>query len=140
MQSRPVLFPILIASLLLLSSCARTIKFNNSPIVPAADGKVTLKEDKNNNYALNIKIKNLGPAKNLSPARSTYVVWMQTANSGTKNLGQLQTSSKFLSKALTASLQTVTSFEPVSFFVTAEDDAVREYPGSQVVLRTDSFR
>ena len=81
----------------------------------------------------------LAEPKRLSPPRQMYVVWMETEQNGTKNIGQLNTSSGMFSKTLKSSLKTVSSFKPTKIFITAEDDASIQYPGGQRVLNTDSF-
>ncbi len=98
-----------------------------------------MKKDKNNNYALTIHVKNLPKPENLTPAHEEYVVWMETQNGSVKNIGRLVSASGLLSKKLKASLETVTPFEPVRVFITAEDNAGIQFPGSDVVLRTKSF-
>ena len=45
---------ILISIMLLYSSCAQTVKFQNSAIVPAAQGTVKVKQDANKNYRIEI--------------------------------------------------------------------------------------
>ena len=72
----------------------------------------------------------------LSPAKSTYVVWMNTEQNGTKNIGQVTTSSGMFSSTLRSSLKTVTTFKPVGFFITAEDNANIQQAGGQVVIKT----
>ncbi len=73
-------------------SCARTISFQTSSVVPAANGKVKIKKDNNNNYGIKISLTNLAAPNRLQPSKNTYVVWMQTDNNGTKNIGQINTS------------------------------------------------
>jgi hypothetical protein len=107
--------------------------------VPEAEGYVKVKKDKNSNYDIDVSIRNLADPKRLTPARKTYVVWMETNQNGTKNIGQLNSSSGMFSKALKASLTTVSTFKPERIFITAEDDPKIEYPGSQVVITTSSF-
>ncbi len=121
------------------SSCARKVNFQTSSVVPAAQGKVKVKKDNNNNYGIKISITNLAEPKRLQPPKNTYVVWMQTADNGTKNIGQINSSTGFLSSKLKASFETVSSFKPQRIFITAEDDASIQYPGMQVVLSTDHF-
>lgn len=77
----------------------------------------------------------LAEASRLSPPKQTYVVWMDTEQAGRKNIGQLKTSDGFLSNTMKSSLNTVSSFKPTGFFITAEDDANVTYPGT-VVLST----
>ncbi len=123
-----------------LQSCGTTkYKFSTSSVVPAAEGSVKVKKDKNNNYNIDLSVMRLADPKRLSPAKATYVVWIDTQNNGTKNIGQLKTSSSMISSTLKSSLKTVTPFKPVRIFITAEDDANIQYPGGQVVLNTSNF-
>lgn len=123
----------------LLSSCATKYAFSTSSVVPAAEGSVKVKKDKNNNYNIELDVKRLADPKRLNPAKDVYVVWMETAQNGRKNIGQLKTSSGLFSSTLKSSLKTVSPFKPVTFFITAEDNADIQYPGGQEVLRTNSF-
>lgn len=110
--------------------------FSGSNIVPAATGSVKIKTDKNKNHTVQVSVANLAPVSKLSPPQNTYVVWMVTESNGTINIGQLKSSGSLLSKALKASLQTVTSFTPKSFFITAEDNGDVQFPGTYLVLTT----
>jgi len=135
------IFSIALIFLLVLSlaSCARKISFQTSSVVPAAEGSVKVKKDNNNNYSIDLNVIRLADPKRLDPSKSTYVVWIETAENGSKNIGSLNTSSSMLSKTLKSSLKTVSPFKPVSLFITAEDNADIQYPGTQVVLRTNRF-
>jgi len=135
------IFSIALIFLLVLSlaSCARKISFQTSSVVPAAEGSVKVKKDKNNNYSIDLNVIRLADPKRLEPSKSTYVVWIETAENGSKNIGSLNTSSSMFSKTLKSSLKTVSPFKPESLFITAEDNADIQYPGTQVVLRTNRF-
>ncbi len=133
---RLAILPGIIAFALIFSSCAKKMSFGVSNVTPAAQGTVKVKTDKNKNYAIDVKIKNLAPADRLTPSKKVYVVWMVTSGNITKNIGQLKSSSKFLSKKLKANLKTISSFKPDYFFITGEDDAQTQYPGFPVVLST----
>lgn len=111
--------------------------FASSSVVPAAKGSVKYKKDKNSNYHIDLKVIHLANSNKLTPARETYVVWMDTEKNGVKNLGQLKSSDSFLSSTLKGSLSAVTPFEPKSFFITAEDNSNVSYPGAEVVLKTN---
>ncbi|RYY09931.1 MAG: hypothetical protein EOO04_37670 [Chitinophagaceae bacterium] len=124
---------------LAFSSCATKHRFTTSPVVPAAEGSVKVKKDNNSNYSIGLKVKRLADSKRLSPPRDMYIVWMETADNGIKNIGRLNTSSGFLSKTLKSSLNTVSTFRPTGFFITGENEAGLAYPSGFVVLRTDSF-
>ncbi len=129
-------------SLLLLftiASCAKKISFNNSTVVPAATGQVKIKSDKNNNHNISIKINHLAKPSQLQPAKKTYVVWMNTEDNGIKNIGQINSSTGFLSGKLKSSFSTVSAFKPVKIFITAENDATIQYPDNQVILTTGNF-
>jgi hypothetical protein len=123
----------------LLPSCAKKIMFNNSNIVPAAEGYVKIKTDKNKNYIIDLNVKNLAEPDRLSPPKKMYMVWMETDGNGVKALGQLKTSSSMISSALKSSLQSTTPYKPTAFFITAEDDVAAQYPSSFVVLRSSGY-
>jgi hypothetical protein len=130
----------LVALILVFSlfACSRKIAFNTSTVVPGAEGRVKMKKDNNNNYALDLEVKNLADPKRLPLPQNMYVVWIETSD-GVKNLGQLRTSSGLLSSTMRASLETVTPFRPTRVFITAENDASISYPNAQVVLATNPF-
>lgn len=125
--------------LVALSSCARKVGFDNSPVVPAAEGKVKVKKDGNKNYAVDVKVSNLAEPGRLAQPKDVYVVWMETERNGIQNLGQLKTSSGLFSDNLKASLETVTPYKPIRIFITGENAANIQYPSSFVVLNTRSF-
>lgn len=116
------------------ASCAKKIVFPVSTVLPAAEGVVKIKTDKNKNYALELTVRHIAGPERLTPGRKCYVVWMETSENGIKNLGQLR-----ISKKLNGSLETISSFKPTTVFITAEDDASTATPGMDVVLKTNSF-
>lgn len=121
---------------LFMQSCAKKYAFAISSIVPAAEGSVMVKKDKNKNYNIQLKVANLADPKRLSQPKDMYIVWMETDHSNNTNIGQLNTSSGMFSKSLKSSLNTVTSFKPTAFFITAENSADIQFPGGDVVLKT----
>ncbi len=125
--------------LLIFNSCAQKVNFQTSSIVPAAEGSVKVKKDNNKNYVITIKIDDLADVERLEYSKEVYVVWMLDKNDIIKNMGQINSNKKFLSNKLKARFETVSSFEPVKIFITAENDADVRYPGRQVVLSTNSF-
>jgi hypothetical protein len=125
---------------LLFNSCATNENFLNSSVVPAARGSVKVKRDNNKNWVIQISLSNLSEATRLQPSKLTYIVWMITDRELTKNIGQLNSSKGFMSKQLKGSFKTVSSDRPVRIFITAEDDAGIQSPGSEVVLSTDKFQ
>jgi hypothetical protein len=135
--SKTVCFVVAASLFLVVSACSKKMMFASSSVVPAATGSVKIKTDNNKNHTIDVSVTNLASADKLSPPKNIYVVWMVTENNGTKNIGQLNSSSGLLSKTMKASLKTVTSFNPTSFFITAEDNGDIQYPQSSTVLTTN---
>jgi len=121
------------------SSCATKSKFLSSSTVPAAHGDVKVKSDHNNNYAIEVKVANLAEVEKLQTSKNSYVVWMETDQGRTINLGQLNSDTRFLSKQLKASLVTKSSFKPVMIFITTEESTNAQYPDHDIILTTNRF-
>jgi hypothetical protein len=131
--------PLIIATFFCLcwfSSCSTRMKFATSTVVPAAQGSVKVGKDDNGNYDIELNILHLTDPSRLQPAKKIYVIWMETASNGTKNIGQLKSSTGFFTSTLKAYFHTVTPFKPERFFITAENDPSVKTPGSQTVLIT----
>lgn len=111
-----------------------------SSVVPAAEGKIKIKKDRNNNYVIDISVIRLADPERLQPPKKTYVVWIETNGYGTKNIGRLVSSTGLLSNTLKASLNTITSFKPRRIFITAEENGAIQYPAGQVVLTTNYLK
>ena len=125
--------------ILILSSCATKAKFLDSPLAPAAEGHIKMKTDRNKNYVIKIEIFNLALPEKLNPPKKVYVVWMDDGNNNLKNMGQVKSSSAFLSKALKASFQNISSFRPIKIFITSEYEANVQVPSQDVILSTNNF-
>lgn len=121
---------IFIISFLVLASCSSTLKLPVSNKTPAAVITVKQKKDKNENYTLIITAENLASAQRLSPPRETYVVWVETAQNGLKNVGQLNPEN-----GKEATLETVSAFEPVEIIITAEDEGNISIPTGTEITR-----
>lgn len=117
-----------------MNSCAKKIYFQTSSVVPAAEGKLTVTNDKNNNYVIKMQISNLADVERLEPPKNSYVVWMETDGGLAKNIGRIISTNK-----LNVSFETVTAFKPSKIFITAEVDESTQYPGSMLVLTTNRF-
>lgn len=130
---------LMITMMFIIASCSTSESFLNSSVVPGATGKVKVKKDNNQNYVINLQVEDLAPIERLQSSKQMYVVWMETERGIFENLGQLKTSTGFMSKQRTASLETVSSFKPVRFFITAENEKNVRYPDQEVILTTDRF-
>jgi hypothetical protein len=122
------------------SSCSRPTTFQTSSVVPAAEGTISLKKDKNKNYVINIDLFNLAEVDRLTPPRKVYVVWMESAEGRFKNLGQINSSHEGLAKKLKASFETVSPVKPIKIFITAEDESGVNFPGTIVVLQSREIK
>lgn len=122
-----------------LNSFAKKVRFSISTVVPAARGYVKITRDNNQNYIVKIELSDLAEADRLQPPKLTYVVWMVSNDASTMNMGQVKSSSTFLTNRLKASFETTTPYKPTQIFITAEDDPGYQLPGTQIVLTTKKF-
>jgi hypothetical protein len=120
-----------------ITSCTDKTDFLVSSVVPAANGYVKVKQDKNKNYSIQIHVSDLAEVERLDTLKLSYVAWIETDNANYKNIGQLISSKSGFSKQHKASLATVSSFQPLKVFITAEDDINVQMPDRKVVLTTD---
>lgn len=132
-------FSLMLVVILVASSCSNKISFLTSTVVPAARGTVKIKNDSNKNHTINIALLNLAEPERLNPAKKMYMVWMETDQGATKNIGQIMTDNGTFSKTLKADFKTVTSFTPVKIFITAENDANVQSPSWEIILTTAKF-
>ncbi|MFN3757392.1 MAG: hypothetical protein ACK4RM_10580 [Flavobacterium sp.] len=124
-------FVLFFALSMLITSCANTAKFPVSGSVPAADITAQKKQDKNNNFTIEVTAKNLADAQRLNPPRNNYSVWIVTEDGITKNIGQLSNRN-----ARTAVLKAVTPFNFREIFVTAENQGDLTFPSGTEISRT----
>ena len=110
-----------------------------TPLIPEDKGQMQVKRDASSNYVIQINIADLEAVKKLVPAKEAYVVWMIAENKQTKNLGQIEGANTWLSKKDKASFEAVTALKPTKVFITAENDAMIQKPGTQVVWSTKTF-
>ncbi len=133
---------VLLSAIILIvpvNACAQRVKFSKSVIVPAAQGVVLVKKDKNNNYLIKVNIDNLAAPERLTPSKQAYVLWMITEDNMPKNIGKIKVATKFLSTKLKASFETVSAIRPTRIFITAENDASIQYADYEVILTTNNF-
>lgn len=121
----------LVVLLFVLSACAQKVNFQKSSIVPAAVADMKVEKDKNENYIIEIEVKNLAKPQSLTPSRKVYVVWNQSVH-GNFNLGQLRVNDK-----LKAKLKASTVYKPEKIIIAAENDPMATQPSNQVVLESE---
>jgi len=134
-----LLFIITVMLVTSLSSCATKTHFITSSITPGAEGVVKVKKDDNKNYRINISIANLARPTDLQPPRETYVVWMEGNLNDLRNIGQIKSSSSFMSKSLRGSFEAVSAVKPKKIFITAENDPSIQYPDNNNIVLTTNY-
>jgi len=117
---------------LMLSSCATTVNFPVSQLAPAAEGSTKIRQDKNGNYNITVRVNYLADAERLNPPRSQYIVWVEKEDGSFQNIGILV--SDRLNKAR---LETKTPFVPYRILITAEDEGAPTWPGTQELFRSE---
>ena len=127
-------------AILVFASCAKKVTFNPSTTVPGASGTVKIKKDKNANYLVELRVKNLPKADNLNPPKRIYTVWMETIDNRALNIGKLDNSRSLFSRKRKGQLETTSSFRPVRVFITPEDEVAPKIPGAEPVLTTNLFK
>ena len=121
--------------LIFATSCAQTVAFRETPDAPAALGEAKIRADRNNNTRVELDVRHLAPPQNLTPPKSAYVVWFESPEGKTLNMGQL-----IVGSDRRARFDAVTPLKVLRVLITAEDRVLAESPSNQVVLRTETFR
>ena len=135
-RTRKIFIGFLAAMIMLpFSVYAKKIPFLQSSRAPAAEGYVKVKNDRNKNYVIKIRIDNLAEIEDLVPAKHSYVVWMDIDGDITKNIGRINSTNQ-----LKVSFETVSSFQPIKIFITTEEDENAHEPSWNIILTTDNFR
>ena len=127
-------------AVILLASCAKKVTFNPSTTVPGATGGVKIKKDNNDNYAIELNVRNLPEADDLQPPKRSYTVWMETVDNRALNIGSLDISRGLFSRKRKGTMETTSSFRPVRIFVTPEDERAPVVPTTSPVLSTKLFK
>lgn len=101
--------------LIYIYSCNSGVYFPVSQITPSSVIKTKAKKDKFSNTAISVVATNL--TDQFSDPKKVYVVWITSKNNGIRNLGELKKKNRKRS-----TLKTLTAFEPVEIFITAEKE------------------
>ncbi len=150
---RKVLSGILAASILLtFYSCAKktvaaakteTPVVSETPattVVSENKGQVQIKRDAAGNYVIQINLRELEAVNKFDEAsKKAYIVWMNTENGTSKNLGQINSNTGWLSDKSKASFEATSALKPTKVFITEEDMAGVTKPGKNIIWSTNSF-
>jgi hypothetical protein len=123
-------FSLLLLMAVTIACGSRTVHMTPASTQPAAEGTAKLDHDKNGNLTVDLKVKHLAKPQNLTPPKSTYLVWMQPSSGEARRLGELRVNDnlqgEFKSPVPVANFQ---------LFVTAEDGPTVTQPSGTEVLR-----
>jgi len=122
----------LLLSFLLANTTAwgREDRLTNTGAAPAAEGKVLTDNDRNGNTGVEVHVKHMATPQSLTPARQTYLVWVQPRGKEPELLGALR-----VNEDLEGSLKAATPYKAFDIFITAEDNLKPETPSSMVILK-----
>lgn len=111
------------------------------PAIPAENkGQVQIKRDASGNYVIQINLRELEEMNKLeATSKKAYIVWMNADNEKTKNLGQINSNSGWLSDKSKASFEALSLLKPTKVFITEEDMAGVKTPGKKIIWSTNSF-
>ena len=99
--------------------------------VPAANGTVTVKRNKNNkNTDLDVKVRNLAAPSSLTPSEGVYVVWVRPNGDTPQKEGAIG-----LGNNLSGELKAVTTAKDFEVFITAEPGETVTTPSGPEVLK-----
>ena len=129
-----------IFALLQLTSCSSKHEFLVSSVEPAARGYAKVNRDKNENYLIHLNVEYLAEPERLDPPRETYVVWLDTKEKEPKNIGQIHHDKHSEAKNLKFSFETVSVYDPVRIYITAENDAAVSEPNEPIILSTGKIK
>jgi hypothetical protein len=122
-------------ALLLSVGCAQKVAFYPEQVTPAAEATARVTRDANDNTKLQLRVKHLALPQRLSPPKALYVVWAQTPQGRTMNLGRLIVKSN-----RTGAFTGVMPLDEFRLLITAEDVADAIAPSAKVVLSTRVIR
>lgn len=106
-------------------------RFPVSTVVPTADIVATKKQDRNKNYVVELKARNMADPTRLTPPRQHYNVWIIADNGMTINLGRVSNRN-----AQKINFRAITPYNPRTIFITAEDQDGLTYPTGIEISRT----
>ena len=113
------------------ASAAVTLALRSSPEIPAAQGTVRLRDTRNGNVEIKLRVHHLAPPGRISPGASVFVVWARGLAPGAEaqNLGALK-----VDKNLNGTFTAVTAMSSFDLFMTCEQSHTVTAPGTPELL------
>jgi hypothetical protein len=112
------------------ASAEKKVDMQTASTVPGAEGIATIEHDRNKNVQVTLEVRHLAKPQSLSPAKETYVVWVQPDGQQPINAGVLR-----VNEELKGEFRTNTPYKKFDLIVTAEDSATASYPSGTEIMR-----
>ena len=113
-----------------VAAWAREDRLINTGLNPSAEGKVTTETDRNGNTKIQVEVKHMAMPQALTPARQTYVVWVQARGKEPEPLGVLR-----VNDDLEGSVTATTPYKDFDILISAEDKPNPDMPSGMVILK-----
>ncbi len=109
---------------------ATAIEMTNSGIDPAAEGKIRISRDGNDNVSVLVQVEHLAPPAEVAAGATTYVLWIRPAGQAlAQNAGRLE-----VRRDLRGSVLATTAYTTFDVFITPEESATATAPTHRPVL------
>lgn len=112
-----------------LAAWAADVPMIASSQVPAATGTLSYEHDRNGNIKFTVATKNLAAPSQLTPAKNTYIVWIEPRGQQPQNAGVLTVNNN-----LQGSFSGTTPYKTFNVVVTAEDSPTVTQPTGPEIL------
>jgi len=109
---------------------AKNYKLQNATIVPGAQGEVKTGKDRNGNTKFTVEVKHLAKPSELTPPKTTYIVWIQQKGGEPESQGMLKVNDNLEGK-----FESSTPNKEFDLWITAEGDPTAKAPSGPEVLR-----
>jgi len=125
------LLALLLTGVMVTASAALTLQLGSSSEIPAAEGKVKLKKNRNGNVEIKLEVKHLAPSGRIVPGASVFVVWARglAPEAAAQNLGALK-----VDKNLKGKLTADTAMSSFDLFITCEQSQTVTVPTAPELL------
>ncbi len=121
---------VILSFVLTIVAWGREDRLTNTGATPAAMGKVITSNDRNSNTEVEVQVKHMATPQSLTPAKTSYLVWVQPRGKDPELLGALR-----VNEDLEGSLKATTPYKDFDIFITAEDNMKPDVPASMVILK-----
>jgi hypothetical protein len=120
---------------LTVAGCANRVNLVNTPLVPAADGRLTISTDRNDNTKVKLEVKHLAPPSALTPPQETYVVWTRSEDGSPQKQAVLQVGDNRQGE-----IEFITPAANFEVVVTAESSPDVQFPSNMVAFTSEVGR